>query len=257
MNKKIKKILLKKNKSKIVSLTAYSKNIAQILDKHVDIVLVGDSMANVLYGHKNTHEITLENIIQHTLSVKMGVKKSLLVVDMPKNTYSNSKLALKNAKKILKTTKCDAVKIENNRKNFTIIKKLTSSGIPVMGHIGFTPQYINKFKAVTYSKKDEKKLMDDAFKIQKAGAFSMVIECVSAKISKKVTESLEIPTIGIGASKFCDGQILVTDDLLGLSGFYPKFVKKYTNLKKIIEISIQKYRKDVLKKKFPNKGNSF
>ena len=257
MNKKIKKILNKKNKSKIVCLTAYSKNIASILDKHCDIILVGDSLANVLYGMKNTHQITLWSMIEHAKSVKLGVKKSLLVVDMPKNTYSNSKLALKNAKKILKTTKCDAVKIENNRKNFTIIKKLTSSGIPVMGHIGFTPQYINKFKPVTYSKKDEKKLMDDAFKIQKAGAFSMVIECVSAKISKKVTESLEIPTIGIGASKFCDGQILVTDDLLGLSGFYPKFVKKYTNLKKIIEISIQKYRKDVLKKKFPNKGNSF
>ena len=257
MNKKIKKILLKKNKSKIVSLTAYSKNIAQILDKHVDIVLVGDSMANVLYGHKNTHEITLENIIQHTLSVKMGVKKSLLVVDMPKNTYSNSKLALKNAKKILKTTKCDAVKIENNRKNFTIIKKLTSSGIPVMGHIGFTPQYINKFKAVTYSKKDEKKLMDDAFKIQKAGAFSMVIECVSAKISKKVTESLEIPTIGIGASKFCDGQILVTDDLLGLSGFYPKFVKKYLNLQKVLEKGIRQFKDDVIKDKFPKKMNAY
>ena len=163
MKLKIKKIINKKNKSPLVCLTAYSKNVSKILDKYCDIILVGDSLANVLYGMKNTHQITLRHL-------KMKYN-TLLVVDMPKNTYSNSKLALKNAKKILKTTKCDAVKIENNRKNFTIIKKLTSSGIPVMGHIGFTPQYINKFKPVTYSKKDEKKLMDDAFKIQKAGAF--------------------------------------------------------------------------------------
>ena len=257
MKLKIKKIINKKNKSPLVCLTAYSKNVSKILDKYCDIILVGDSLANVLYGMKNTHQITLWSMIEHAKSVKLGVKKSLLVVDMPKNTYSNSKLALKNAKKILKTTKCDAVKIENNRKNFTIIKKLTSSGIPVMGHIGFTPQYINKFKAVTYSKKDEKKLMDDAFKIQKAGAFSMVIECVSAKISKKVTESLEIPTIGIGASKFCDGQILVTDDLLGLSGFYPKFVKKYISLEKILNKVIKKFRNDVIKNNFPKTSNTY
>ena len=124
MNKKIKKILSKKKKSKIVCLTAYSKNIAKILDKFVDIVLVGDSMANVLYGHKNTHKMSLENIIQHTISVKMGVKKSLLVVDMPKGSYKNKKLAEKNAKKVLKITGCDAVKVESNKKNFIIIKHL-------------------------------------------------------------------------------------------------------------------------------------
>ena len=180
-----------------------------------------------------------------------------MVVDMPKGTYTTPFQAKKNAKLIKKKTKCDAVKIENNRKNFTIIKKLTSSGIPVMGHIGFTPQYINKFKPVTYSKKDEKKLMDDAFKIQKAGAFSMVIECVSARISKKVTESLEIPTIGIGASKFCDGQILVTDDLLGLSGFYPKFVKKYISLEKILNKVIKKFRNDVIRNNFPKNSNAY
>ena len=141
MSKKIKKILLKKNKSKIVSLTAYSKSIAKILDKYLDIVLVGDSMANVLYGHKSTHKISLENIIQHTQSVKMGIKKSLLVVDMPKGTYSNKKIALKNAKKIIKLTKCHAVKLENNKKNYDIIKYLVNSNISVMGHIGYTPQF--------------------------------------------------------------------------------------------------------------------
>ena len=132
MNKKIKNIL-KKDKTKIVCLTAYSKNIAKILDKHVDIILVGDSMANVLYGHKNTHKISLENIIQHTLSVKMGVKKSLLVVDMPRGSYSNKYSALKNARLIKNKTGCDAIKIESNNKNFVIIKYLASKQIPMMG----------------------------------------------------------------------------------------------------------------------------
>ena len=141
MNKKIIKIQKKKNKSKIVSLTAYSKNIAQILDKYCDIILVGDSMANVLYGLKDTHKITLENIIQHTQSVKKGVKNSLLVVDMPKGSYENIKIAKKNAKLLMIKTKCDAVKIESNKKNFEIIKELVKLKIPVMGHIGYTPQF--------------------------------------------------------------------------------------------------------------------
>ena len=146
MNNKFKKILKKKNKSKIVCLTAYSKSIAKILDKYCDIVLVGDSMANVLYGLKNTHNITLDNIIQHTLSVKKGIKKSLLIVDMPKGSYNSLKKAEKNAKMILKKTKCDGVKIESDNKNFNIIKYLVKKKIPVMGHIGFTPQFKKKFK---------------------------------------------------------------------------------------------------------------
>ena len=140
MNKKIKNIILKKNKSKIVSLTAYSKSVAQILDKYCDIVLVGDSMANVLYALKNTHKISLKNIIQHTLSVKKGVKKSLLVVDMPKGSYSDKKTALKNAKLVMKLTKCDAIKLRVTTK-ISIINKLVKSKIPVMGHIGYTPQF--------------------------------------------------------------------------------------------------------------------
>ena len=138
MNRKIINILLKKNNAKISCLTAYSKNISKILDRHLDIVLVGDSMANVLYGHNNTHQISLENIIQHTISVKMGVKKSLLVVDMPKGTYNNPKQALQNSKLIIKKTKCDAIKLESNKKNFKIIEVLVKNGIPVMGHIGYT-----------------------------------------------------------------------------------------------------------------------
>ena len=255
MNNKIKKILKKKNKVKIVCLTAYSKSIAKILDNYCDIVLVGDSMANVLYGHKNTHKITLENIIQHTLSVKKGIKKSLLVIDMPKNSYVNVKIAEKNAKLIIKKTSCDAVKIESNNNNFNIIKHLVRKKIPVMGHIGYTPQFKKKFVVQGNTQDKVNKLLIEALSIEKAGAFSIVLECLSPKASKLITSNLKIPTIGIGSSSYCDGQILVTDDMLGISGFYPKFVKKYANLNRIIEKAVKKYTRDVKLKKFPIKKN--
>ena len=146
MLKKIKKILLKKNKKKLVCLTAYSRNFAKVLDKHCDIILVGDSLANVLYGMRNTHKLSVNNMIQHSISVRQGVKKALMVVDMPKGSYTTPKQAKKNAKLILKKTKCDAIKIESNNKNFRIIKEIVKAKIPVMGHIGFTPQFKNKFK---------------------------------------------------------------------------------------------------------------
>ncbi len=165
MKKKIKKILLKKNKKKIVCLTAYSKPIAKILDKFCDIVLVGDSMANVLYGQKNTHNIDLENIIKHTLSVKMGIKKSLLVVDMPKGTYQDEKSAYRNAKLLIEQTKCDAVKIESNKKNYKIIKFLVKNKISVMGHVGYTPQFKKKFKIEGVSEKELLKILKERGKI--------------------------------------------------------------------------------------------
>ena len=257
MKNKITKIIEKKNKSKIVSLTAYSKNIAQILDKYCDIVLVGDSMANVLYGMKNTHHITLKNIAEHALSVKKGIKNSLLVVDMPKGTYENKQIAKKNAKFLMKFSNCDAVKIESNKNNFNIIKELVKSKIPVMGHIGYTPQFKKKFKIEGKTLKKAKFLLDEALKIQEAGAFSIVLECITSNTSKIITQNLKIPTIGIGSSVHCDGQILVTDDMLGLSGFYPKFVKKYANINRVIEKSVKKYSKDVRLTKFPSKKNNF
>ena len=257
MNSKIKKIISKKNKSKIVSLTAYSKNIAKILDKYCDITLVGDSLANVLYGHKNTHKINLNNIIQHTVSVKKGIKKSLLVVDMPKNSYNSPKKAIKNAKLIIQKTKCDAVKIEDYKDNFKIIELLVKKKIPVMGHIGYTPQFKKKFKIEGQSLKETQYLLKKAKLIERAGAFSIVLECLTSSAAKQITDQIDIPTIGIGSSLNCDGQILVTDDMLGLSGFYPKFVKKYTNLNRIIEKAVKKYTRDVKLKKFPTKKNSF
>ena len=255
MNKKIRDLLKKKNREKIVSLTAYSKNIAKILDKHIDIILVGDSMANVLYGHKNTHKINLENIIQHTQSVKQGVNKSLLVVDMPKGSYLNPKIAEKNAKKIIYLTKCDAIKLESNKRNYKIIKYLVKKKIPVMGHIGYTPQFKKKFKVEGQNKLEINKLLKEAKLIEKAGAFSIVLECLSSSAAKLITSKLKIPTIGIGSSSNCDGQILVTDDMLGISGFYPKFVKKYVKLDRIIEKAVKKYTREVKLKKFPTKKN--
>ena len=255
MIKKIKQILKKKNKSKIVSLTAYSKNTAKILDKYCDIVLVGDSMANVLYGMDSTHKITLQTIIQHTKSVKKGIKKSLLVVDMPKDSYKNIKEAKKNAKLVMNLTKCDAVKLESNKKNSKIIKELVRYKIPVMGHIGFTPQFKKKFKIEGETKAKALKLLKEAISIEKAGAFSIVLECLSSKASKLITKNLKIPTIGIGSSSYCDGQILVTDDMLGISGFYPKFVKKYASLNRVIEKAVKKYSREIRLKKFPAKKN--
>ncbi len=255
MNTKIKKIILKKNKQKIVCLTAYSKSISKILDNFCDIILVGDSMANVLYGHKNTHKINLENIIQHSISAKRGIKKSLLVVDMPKGTYSNVKSAIKNAKMIIKKTRCDAVKLENNKKNFKIIENLVKRKIAVMGHIGFTPQFKKKFKIEGNSKKEASRLLKEAKLIEKAGAFSVVLECLSPRSAKLITKNINIPTIGIGSSYYCDGQILVTDDMLGLSGFYPKFVKKYVNLNRIIAKAVKKYTREVKQRKFPSSKN--
>ena len=255
MSKKIKKILQKKKKTKIVSLTAYSKNFAKILDKHCDIILVGDSMASVLYGMKNTHKITLDTIIQHSIGVRKGIKKSLLVVDMPKGSYKTPSQAKKNAKLIFKKTNSDAVKIESNNKNFKIIREITNAKIPVMGHIGYTPQFKNKFQVEGKNEREVKKLIKEAMLIEKAGAFSIVLECITPNTANIITNLLKIPTIGIGSSSYCDGQILVTDDILGLSGFYPKFVKKYTNLNTVIEKAVKKYSKEVKTKSFPKNKN--
>ena len=255
MIKKIENIILKKNNSKIVCLTAYSKSIARILDKHLDIILVGDSMANVLYGDKNTHKIDLKNIIQHTKSVQQGIKRSLLVVDMPKGSYRNISSAEKNARLIFKKTKCDAIKLESNKTNYKIIEKLVKKKIPVMGHIGYTPQFKKKFKIQGQTKSETKKLLKEAKLIEKAGAFSIVLECLSPYAAKLITATLKIPSIGIGSSIHCDGQILVTDDMLGLSGFYPRFVKKYVNLDRIIEKAVKKYTREVKLNKFPKTIN--
>ena len=206
---------------------------------------------------KNTHKMEVETMIKHGISVKKGISNSLLVIDMPKGSYKNISSAKKNAKKIINKTKCDAIKIEYNKNNFQIIKGLTNEKINVMGHIGFTPQFKNKFKVEGKTIRQKKIILKQAIETEKAGAFSIVLECLDTNLSKIITKSLKIPTIGIGASANCDGQILVTDDLLGLSGFYPKFVKKYVNLRKIIKKAVSKYKKEVKQNKFPKTRNSY
>ncbi len=257
MNKKIKKILNKKNKSKIVCLTAYSKNIAEILDKYCDIVLVGDSLGSVLYSYKSTKEVTLQTMINHSKSVRLGVEKSLMIFDMPYNTYRNPKEALKNAKLVMRETKCDAVKLEGGKKIISIVKQLVKNKIPVMGHVGILPQTDKKFRFKGKKQKESEKILNDTKLLENAGVFSIVLECIEIKLSKKITEQIKVPTIGIGSSVNCDGQVLVIDDLIGLSQSKFKFVKKYVDMAKIIEGAVKRYKLEVLKKKFPKVKHSF
>ena len=257
MNNKIKKLIAKKNRSKIICLTAYSKNIASILDKHCDIVLVGDSLGSVLYNYKSTKQVTFKTMIEHSKSVKLGVKKSLMVVDMPFNTYRTSKEALKNAKTIMSKTKCDAVKLEGGRKIYKIIKDLIKSKIPVMGHLGVLPQSAKSFKFKGKKLIERNKILKEAKLLEGAGVFSMVLECVESSLAKLITKEIRIPTIGIGASSNCDGQVLVTDDLTGLNSINVRFVKRYSNLRKIIERAVIDYKKEVKNLEFPKKKHSF
>ena len=255
---KIKKIIYKKNKSKIVCLTAYSKNIAEEVDKHVDIVLVGDSLGSVLYNYSTTRKVTLTEMINHSKSVRLGVKKSLMVVDMPYKTYDTTASALKNAKKVLKKTNCDAVKLEGGRKIIKQIKSLIKNKIPVMGHLGLLPQSVKgKFKSKGKNDKEIKQLINDAHLLEKNGVFAIVLECVKTPIAKKITQNLNIPTIGIGSSVHCDGQVLVTDDLLGLNQTKIKFVKKFLNIKKYINVGLKRYASEVRSKKYPSKKHSY
>ena len=253
----IKKILNKKNKTPIVCLTAYTKAIAQIVDKYCDIILVGDSLGMVLYGMKTTKEVKIETMILHCKAVKNFAKKSLVVFDMPYKTYVNKFTAYKNASRVINLTKCDAVKLEGGKKIVNIIKYLTKKGIPVMGHVGLLPQTSTNFKVKGKNFFQIKQIYEDAIAISNSGVFAIVLECVVEDLAKKITKNVSVPTIGIGASKYCDGQILVIDDLLGLSDFYPKFVKQYSNLKKIIEKSVKNYVKDVRLKKFPFNKNVY
>jgi len=249
---KIKKILNKKGKIPICCLTAYSKNMAAILDKYCDITLVGDSLSMVLYGMKSTREITLDTMILHAKSVKKVSKKSLVVFDMPYKTYTNKSLAYRNALKVIKSTKCDAVKLEGGREISNTVKHLTKKGIPVLGHVGLLPQKSKKYKVHGRTLSQQKKIINDAKELTNSGVFAIVIECVLEDLAKKITKTIPIPTIGIGASKYCDGQILVTDDIIGMSNYYPKFVKKYSLISKIIEKSVKNYCRDVKLKKFPS-----
>ena len=258
MSIKIKKILNKKKKLKIICLTAYSKNFAEEVDKYADITLVGDSLGSVLYNYNSTKKVTLTNMINHSKSVRMGVKKSLMVVDMPYNTYKSNSSALKNARKIIKETKCDAVKLEGGKKIISQINYLIRNKISVMGHLGLLPQTAKgKFKSKGKTEKEKKQLINDALLLQKSGVFAIVLECIKASTAKQITKYLKIPTIGIGSSAHCDGQVLVTDDLVGLNETNIRFVKKFINVKKYINQGLKRFTSEVRLKKYPSKKHSY
>ena len=258
MNVKIKKILKKKNKDKIICLTSYSKNISEILDKYTDIILVGDSLGSVLYSFDTTKKVNLNMIIEHSKSVRQGVKKSLMVVDMPFNTYRNRREALKNAKKIIKYSKADAVKLEGGKKIIDIVKYLRKNKINVMGHLGILPQsHKGKFRYKGKTSIERKNILADAILLQKNGVFSIVLECIETTLAKEITKKLKIPTIGIGSSVKCDGQVLVTDDLIGLNLTSIKFVKNFYDIRKHITIAVKKFKDEVKKQKYPSAKFSY
>ncbi len=253
----------KKQKRKIVALTAYDYVTAKALDSSgVDLILVGDSLAQVALGHENTLSVTMDEMLHHAKAVVKGAKKSLIVVDMPFLTYQVSKKeAIYNAGRCLQIG-AQAVKLEGaSYEILKTINKIVSVGIPVLGHIGFTPQYINALggnRLQGKTVKDAKELLVQAKSLQGAGCFGIVIELVPSEVAGMITENIDIPTIGIGAGPDCDGQILVTDDLLGrFTDFKPTFVKRYAEIGKETESAIQNFIYDVQNGKYPGIGETF
>ncbi|MAI28636.1 MAG: 3-methyl-2-oxobutanoate hydroxymethyltransferase [Pelagibacteraceae bacterium TMED124] len=257
---KKKKIFEKfKKKIPIICITSYTAPIAKIADKYADIILVGDSVGPVLYGFDSTRKVSIDLILQHAKAVVAQAKDSMVVVDMPYGTFEKDyKLAYRNAKKIILETGADAVKLEGGEKFFDTITFLVKKKINVMGHIGLLPQQHNgKYPVYGRKKNEEKKIMDDLNSLQKAGVFSVVVECTVESIVKKLMKNSNIPIIGIGATSDCDGQVLVAEDLLGLTDFKAKFLKKYSNLDMIISRAFEKFSSDVVKRKYPQKKNYY
>ena len=253
-----KKINLKKRP--IICLTSYNKFFAEIADQYCDIVLVGDSLGMAYYGDTSTRSVSLNDMIRHAKSVRSGVKKALMVVDMPYGTCKNPLLAKKNALRIIKETKCDAVKLEGGKEIKHIIQCLIKNKINVMGHIGLLPQKVQskkdyKIKGINSAEKN--KILNDLKNIQETGVFAIVLEAVKNETAKEVMKLSKVPIIGIGASQKCDGQILVLEDMLGMFKKVPKFVKKYSNLRGYIKKAVKEYAKDIKNKKFPTKNNIY
>jgi 3-methyl-2-oxobutanoate hydroxymethyltransferase len=250
-----------KGKETIVCLTAYTAPIARAIDKHVDILLVGDSLGMVLYDYENTLPVTLDQMIEHSKSVVGASSNACVIVDMPFGTYEESKnLAFNNAARLMKETHCDGIKLEGGQNMFETVKYLTDRSIPVMGHIGLQPQSVvidGGYKIKGKNKFDWNKYIEDAKALEEAGAFSMVLEGMTEPLATEITAQLSIPTIGIGASLNCDGQILVTEDMIGLTNITPKFVKEYINIGELIEDAASSYSNEVRNKKFPTKDHTY
>ena len=253
----------KKNNERIVALTAYDYLTGYLVDScGIDIVLVGDSLGMVIKGENDTLNVTLEEMIYHAKIVRKGVKNSFLVVDLPFGSFHiTAEDTIRNCIRIIKETGANGVKIEGGKKRYELIKKIVDSEIPVMGHIGLTPQSINVFGGYRVQGKSEKRieeLIEDAIFLERAGCFSIVLELVPWEVSKIITEKLNIPTIGIGSGPFCDGQVLVFHDMLGFNPFADfKFLRKYANLSQEIEKGIKNYIKDVKNGDYPSESESF
>jgi 3-methyl-2-oxobutanoate hydroxymethyltransferase len=269
VNKEIKKVTtntLQKMKAageKISMLTAYDFSFAKIIDEAgIDVILVGDSASNVMAGHETTLPITLDQMIYHASSVIRGVDRCLVVVDLPFGSYqSNSDIALASAIRIMKETGGHSIKLEGGEEVLESIKKIVSAGIPVMGHLGLTPQSIYKFGTYAVRAKEEdeaNKLRKDAKLLEEAGCFAIVLEKIPASLAKEVSESLSIPTIGIGAGGDCDGQVLVMHDMLGINTeFKPRFLRQYLNIHEQATKAVQQYIHDVKSKGFPNESEQY
>lgn len=266
----IEDILSLKGKRKITMLTAYDYPLASLIDRAgIDIILVGDSVANVVLGLDSTTKVGMTEMIHHAKAVTRAVKHALVIGDMPYESYQTKPCgrqvtpqeSVKNAKRFIDEAKCEAIKLEWFDRCLEVTEQIIKAGIPVMGHIGLTPQTADKlggFKVQGKDAEQAKRLIEQAQALEKLGCFSLVLECVPDKIAEMITQNLKIPTVGIGAGIHCDGQVLVTHDLLGLfERFTPKFVKKYINLAPLISQAIEEYKKEVIEEKFPTKEHSF
>ena len=248
---------LQNQKTPITCLTAYTYPIAKILDKHCDVILVGDSLGMAVYGMENTLGVSVQMMIEHGKAVVKAAKKALIVIDIPFGSFEQSpSQALQTAQKIMSETSCDAVKIEISKETIPTVEFLVKNQIPVMGHIGLLPQKVQEIGGYKYQGKDQnsaQEILQIAIATEQAGAFATVIEAVPASLADQITQAIKIPTIGIGASVNCSGQVLVIDDILGLNQeFKPRFVKRYTNLASQIEKAVEEFCDEVKNRKFPN-----
>ncbi len=255
---------MKQRGEKISMLTAYDYTMANILDQAgIDVLLVGDSASNVMAGNITTLPMTLDQMIYHGTSVMRGVSRALVVVDMPFGSYQgNSKEALASAIRIMKETGADCLKMEGGAEIIESVNRILSAGIPIMGHLGLTPQSINKFGTYIVRAKEEaeaKKLMEDAILLEQAGCFAIVLEKIPAVLAEKVAKTVKIPVIGIGAGRGVDGQVLVVHDMLGMNtkGFSPRFLRKYADLRAVMTNAVENYIKDVKSSNFPNEKEQY
>jgi 3-methyl-2-oxobutanoate hydroxymethyltransferase len=255
-------IAARKGGEPIVCLTAYTTQVARLLDDHVDLLLVGDSLAMVLYGLDSTLGVTLDMMINHGNAVMRGSKEACVIVDLPFGTYQESKeVAFRSAARVMAETRCQGVKLEGGREMAETVDFLQERGIPVLGHVGLTPQSVNSmggFRAQGRSEESARRILDDAKAIADAGAFAIVVEGVMEPLAREITRQIAVPTIGIGASPMCDGQILVTEDLIGLFlDFTPRFVKRYGEMGTLIAECGKQYAEEVKARTFPGPEHCF